>query len=171
MKPSFKCFWIGLAIYAASFCLVALENFKPLDFKVYGFAAAFVTFFGPLAAFKLALVNHTAPWKGYDLPGWVILCFPVCGATNPIFLAAAILSLTDSYPRTVKILKALVLLIIPVSGLLAFFVYRFYPREGFFLWVIGMLLVIFPKQAAWCLGYREDSVGTWPRLPHHTGAR
>ena len=94
MKPSLKCFWIGLAIYAASFCLVALEN--PL--KVYGLVAAFITSIVPLADLKQWLFDHTSPWRTYNLPAWIILCFPVCGATNPIFLAAGILSLTDSYP-------------------------------------------------------------------------
>jgi len=69
----------------------------------------------------------------------------ISGWINPVFLIVVALMLRGGYQRTEAILKVFVLLMIPF-GWVVFYRYSFYPREGHFLWILGMVLALFSFQ-------------------------
>jgi hypothetical protein len=69
------------------------------------------------------------------------------GWINPVFIIAAFLELSEYCPRLFPILRIAISSIVPVPWVLFFQArQRVYPREGYFLWILGMLLAIFPAQ-------------------------
>jgi hypothetical protein len=142
VKTSLKVFWFGLFIYVASFCLVALVLVSPAGNRsLFGFASAFMAFTIPLTEIKLAIINSVP----FSFPIWVLLCIFVSGWTNLVFLATVVLDLVQLHPRAVSALRVVVLSMIPFNWIIAFYVFHTYPREGHFLWIIGMLLVLFSE--------------------------
>jgi hypothetical protein len=109
-----------------------------------GFLCAFFAFLGPLDEAKLALF-HNVPLSLHPVPYFSLL---VAGWINPVFLTAAFLMLAETHQRLVVVLKVAVLLMIPFTWLFFASFGDSYPREGYFLWVFGMLLVLFSKPAA-----------------------
>jgi hypothetical protein len=140
MRP--KVFWAGMFFYGISFCLVALvlpssAGNRPL----LGFACAFMAFIIPLSETKLAVVNGVP----LTFPTWVLLCILISGWTNLVFLATVVLDLVQLHSRGVSVLRVVVLSMIPFNWIIAFYVFHAYPREGFFLWIIGMAMVLFSE--------------------------
>lgn len=138
MSQQLRIFWIGLLIYVVSFFLIAaqfvgLGNPSPW----FGFFAAFYAFLLPLDG----MIGHGAPFHSYI--EWTALL--VSGWINPVFVIAAFLDLTGQYKRTVAVLRTILLLMIPFCWVF-FTSALMYPREGHFLWIAGMLMVLFSKK-------------------------
>jgi hypothetical protein len=132
-------FWTGLLLYVASFFpgifgyrLVAVKTHNPTTIGGYyeftGFDCA-----------KAALLG---PWEEHgprDVSDFSLL---ISGWINPLLVITVFLALWKKYPRATAILRIMILLMIPFCWV--FFYYtESYPREGHFLWVIGMLLMLF----------------------------
>jgi hypothetical protein len=80
-------------------------------------------------------------WLGLSLYVSLLLS----GWINPIFLVALFYVFRGQHHRAVTILSVVILLMIPFCWVV--FLYEdFFPREGHFLWIIGMLLVLFSEQ-------------------------
>ena len=122
-------FWLGLLLYAASFFLVAVVSGLDSAETERGYTCAGISLeFGWV--FAKSLLHPSAPV--------LIRLFPivVAGLINPVFLLFTI--------RPNKILRACLLSMIPFSWVVFYFWDgRLYPREGHFLWLAGMLLVLF----------------------------
>jgi len=95
----------------------------------------------PLTEIKLALINNVP----FTFPIWVLLCIFVSGWTNLVFIATVLLDLVQLHPRTVTVLRVVVLSMIPFNWIIAFYAFHTYPRGGHFFWIIGMLLVLFSE--------------------------
>jgi hypothetical protein len=139
-----RVFWIGLLIYVVSFFLVALGETQPTPsmHPLLGVVCAAETFVYPLLIAKMSLLDHSA-----NLPPIPIFSFLLLsGWVNPIFLIAVIVDLTELRPQLLAVIKILLLITVTCSWVTAFYYFRTFPREGHLLWVIGMLLVLFPNQ-------------------------
>lgn len=113
-----------------------------------GFLCAFYAFALPLELGTKALF-HNVPMPIDAIPYLSLL---IAGWINPVFVAAAFLSLTRIHKKLVAVLKSAVLIMI-LFTLLFFATFKmFYPREGYFIWLAGMLLVLFSDRIA----NRED---------------
>jgi len=148
MKTNLKVFWIGILIYAASFCLKAVGEWNPIQGNGmgYGFALAIFMFISPLYWINKALFNGTG-FLGDDFGFFIQLSVFLIGWINPIFLIAAFLELSEYRPRLFFILRITIFAILPVTWILFFQARQgVYPREGYFLWILGMLLAMFPAQ-------------------------
>jgi len=71
----------------------------------------------------------------FFLNGWI----------NPIFLLVAIPMLFDKTPRLNRVLRYVLLPMIAFCWI-ALLYQQAFPREGYFLWTIGMLLVLFSSE-------------------------
>jgi hypothetical protein len=125
--------WIGSAIYIASFFLVAVEG-----------PGGAPSTRGPILGYMCAWMAVVAPWAiGSDWSRGVMpILMPgllITGLINPVFIAGVI-ALLQRKRRSFVVLRAIVLSMIPFSWICFFFVL---PREGYFLWTLGMLLVLF----------------------------
>jgi len=70
----------------------------------------------------------------------------VSGWVNPLFLFVALLDLADFQQRLASILRKVILGMFPFAWFFAFYELHAFPREGHFLWIVGMLLTLYPKQ-------------------------
>jgi len=75
----------------------------------------------------------------------------ISGWINPLFLITIILMSRKRFSQPIAILKIIILLMIPFCWIV-FYYEKLYPREGHFLWVIGMLLTLFSSKLR-----KEDS--------------
>ena len=66
------------------------------------------------------------------------------GWINPLFFLTMIFMLVDKTPRLTRIFRYAVLSLVPLCWV-ALLYQHVYPREGYILWTIGMLLVLFSK--------------------------
>jgi hypothetical protein len=104
-----------------------------------GFLCAVYAFSYPLDEARLALF-HNVPLPIGLVPYFSLL---IAGWINPVFLITAFLMLARTHQRLVVILKVAVVLLIPFTWLFFATFGALYPREGYFVWVAGMLLVLF----------------------------
>ena len=148
-----RMFWIGLLIYGISFCLVAVGETKssPGNQPLFGFACASMALIYPVIEARAALL-HNVP---IVLPPTVYVSLLISGWINPLFMMAVFLDLTNRL-RAVRILRFVVLSLIPFSWFVIFLFLRAYPREGHFLWIVGILLVLFSNQ----MSRRSTTSGT-----------
>ena len=139
MTRQLRIFWWGILIYAVSFFLVAAQ-FGPTPW--FGFLAAIYSFCLPWDNHGW-VVDHWGPFHNYFQ--WAALV--VSGWINPVFIITAFLDLSGQYPRTVAVLRIVILAMIPFCWV--FFAFAFMiPREGHFAWVAGMVMVLFSKKIA-----------------------
>lgn len=68
------------------------------------------------------------------------LSFFLNGWINPIFLVVVILMLLDKTPKLTRFLRYALLPMVAFCWIALLYQHA-YPREGYFLWTIGMLLV------------------------------
>ena len=121
------------------------------DGRMLGLMCAFFAFVLPVNAARLALFHNVplpippVPYVSLIIAGWI----------NPIFLVTAFLILAGVHQRLVAILKGAVVLMLPFTWLFFGTFRMFYPREGHFLWVIGILLVLFSDRIA---GSETDAI-------------
>jgi hypothetical protein len=134
VKTSRRIFWIGLGIYVISFSLVAVAG--PGSKTNPGSRGYWWAWW--------ALV---LPWDQIDL--WtkapeILPATAVVGMINPMFVAA-IFALVRQYRRTFIVLRIILLLMFPCC-MVSFVFMRLHPREGYVLWIIGMVLVLFSNR-------------------------
>lgn len=130
--------WSGLLLYAVAFALPAIS--APDSPPLPGYRCAFfVTVMQPWSPDNRALVVH-APLRYIPLmlTGWI----------NPLFLVTAILVLLRRASRLASVLRIIVVLLIPLCWVV-FHYENVRPREGFFLWIGGMLLVLISANLRW----------------------
>jgi hypothetical protein len=136
-------YWLGLTIYGISFVLVALgwTSLSP-DTKFFGFHCASFSFFYPWVEARDVLFHHVPPLFG----PLAYISLLVSGWINPLFIFVALLDWADSQQRLASILRKVILAMIPFAWLFSFYAIRTFPREGHFLWIIGMLFTLYPRQ-------------------------
>ncbi len=134
------CFWVGFLIYVASFWLTAVsgpgvDTIKPPSLASLAIEALIIPlFYSHQYNFGVFLDDLTFKNVSFFSVGWI----------NPIFSITMILMLVNRTPRLTTIFRYIVLLFILLCwvGL----IYRdAYPREGYFLWTAGIVLVLFSK--------------------------
>ena len=119
-----------------------------------GFLCAFFAFVYPLEEARLVLFNHVPP----TLSAIPSLALIVSGWINPVFVVTMLLDLGEQHERTVSILK-MVLVVMMLFTVVFFVTYPLsYPREGYFLWLVAMLLALFAESFS---GPTTDRVSAW----------
>jgi len=123
--------WTGWALYAASFVMVAAPGF-------FGFVFAYWALTIPWRADTLGIFYNATPQR---------LAILVAGWMNPLFLAAAITEFHGRHKTVSAVLRILVVAMIPCCGVVSQYD-GFHFREGFYAWILGMLLVLFSDNLA-----------------------
>jgi len=82
------------------------------------------------------LEDLTFKYMSGILNGWI----------NPVFFLTMILMLVDKTLRLTRIFRYVVLALVPFCWV-ALLYDHVYPREGYILWTIGMLLVLISKSS------------------------
>ena len=134
-------FWLGFLVYAVSFFLSFVGG--PGDYTPkppFGADCAFDWFFFPwiyVHWHSMASFLADAPIENVSIAisGWI----------NPVFFLVVILQVIGKTPRLSKVLRYVILLMLPFSWVL-FLDQHVYPREGYFLWIGAMLLVLFSTE-------------------------
>ena len=136
------CFWGGFSLYLVSFWLTAVSGqhgvLAPESPSIADWA--FDTFLTPLMFIHMqsagTLVEDLTIAKvSFFLNGWV----------NPAFLLVVFLMLLDKIPRLTRVLRYVLLPMIAFCWITLLYQHA-HPREGYFLWTIGMLLVLFSSE-------------------------
>jgi hypothetical protein len=141
MKRNRQIFWIGLLIYVLSFFLAAVGPFdasKPMS----GYFCAYATLLFSWEQAKLWLhgvpsINKPLEYVSVLISGWI----------NPAFLLAVLVTSDSPSKSSVVAGRIILILMIPFCWIV-FYYHQLYPREGYFLWIAGMLMVLFPHSAA-----------------------
>jgi hypothetical protein len=133
-----------LAIYGISFFLVALgaTSGSPGSKPFYGFECAISGLWVPWEQARLFLFQDVPPLFG----PLAYISLLISGLINPLFLFVALLDLADFQQRLASILRKVILGMFPFAWFFAFYYLHAFPREGHFLWIVGMLLTLYPKQ-------------------------
>ncbi len=138
------CFGVGLLIYVASFWLTAIVGpgvgtIKPPSIADLAIDSLLIFLFHiHQYSFETILEDLTLKYVSFASVGWI----------NPIFIITMILMLVGRTPRLTTILRCIVLLFVPLCWIAL--IYRdVYPREGYFLWTAGILLVLFSRGLPW----------------------
>ena len=132
-----RAFAAGLLIYVFSFFLAAVGP-EPIP----GYSCA-------VAALVLPVTEPQNPAQPSD---WLrrlavrFVVIKVSGLINVVFVLATISGLAVRLEGWFKPLRILVLLMMPFCWV-AFYTEALYPREGYLLWTLGIILVLFsPKR-------------------------
>jgi hypothetical protein len=138
MKRFTWIFWLGIAMYVLSFYLVATS--------------------GPGST-----LQHPNPQRGYSCAWWALvvpwvfiddwpqgvlpILMPFLAASGWINLlfVSSVLALWRQKRRLFSVLRILVLLTLPTCWVVFYF--GVHPREGYVVWTIAMLLVLFSPSA------------------------
>ena len=118
-------------MYAVSFALVAVAGLG------FGYLAA-------VFAILMPLENHPfrSDWL-FEHERFDYIALLISGWINPVFLLTVILAILRRSRRTVAVLRILVILMIPFCWVVFYENPKFYPREGHFFWIFGMVLALF----------------------------
>jgi hypothetical protein len=128
-------FGLGLLIYTLSLLLFATGDHKGVLGRLKGFECAYL-------AIASALDSPFSAGSGVYPPVILYLSISMSGLINPVFLVYAALASLTRKPRIVRVLRLVLLSMIPFCWVVFHFL-EVYPREGHVLWVIGMLFVLF----------------------------
>jgi hypothetical protein len=135
-----KMFVAGLLMYGISFFLIATDRLGPNPEPQPGWNVALMAFGIP--------ITRADPVKG---AGWLaqvefeFVAVKISGLINVVFVLAAIAGLIGPGSTTFKVFRIAVLLMMPFCWVV-FRREQFYPREGYFLWTLGMLFVLFSER-------------------------
>lgn len=133
MRINRAVFGIGLCIYLTSFFLIAASGPGPAsDPGSRGYSWAW----GALVL----------PWREIGLWSESPVLLPavaVVGLINPIFIVG-LLMLVMHHRRCFVVFRIILLSMFPFCWLP--FVFGFHPREGYALWIIGMVLILFSNR-------------------------
>jgi hypothetical protein len=136
-----KVFWLGLLLYAASFflsCVGGRGVFTPKPPS--GADCAVDSFFFPW----IYVHHHSVGSFLTDAPIENV-SIAISGWINPVFFLAVLFQVIGKTLELTRILRNVILLMFPFCWIV--FLHRHvYPREGYFLWIGGMLLVLFSSE-------------------------
>jgi hypothetical protein len=135
---------IGLAIYAASFFLPAISSSSAAGGAVRGYLCAWITLTVPW--------GHDGMNVFHDKP-FVYIAILLSGWTNLVFLITTVLILMSPPKKLLAICRVLLLIMLACSWFILYQL-KFVPREGHYIWIFGMLLVVFSNELT---GYRKVS--------------
>ena len=126
---------VGLALYVGSFFAPAIAGsaVTPPGWAP-GYICAFCAFVMPLQGLGF-FGSDRLEFLSMLVSGWI----------NPIFIVAMILALRWADKRPFAVLRIAVLAMIPFCWIV-YYKERSYPREGHFLWILGMLLILFSQR-------------------------
>lgn len=138
-----KVFWLGLTIYGISFFLLALgeRGAGPATSPFFGVFCASFSLCYPWVEARDVLLRHVPPLFG----PLAYISLLISGWINPLLLVVAFMDLAEIHQRLASILRKAILAMIPFAWLFSFYELRMYPREGHFLWIIGMLFTLYPQ--------------------------
>lgn len=137
-----KIFRVGLLFYSISFFLIAAKETQPSlgGLPPIGCFLAVEAFVYPL----MIAYGRLHGWNSMpDLGPYI--CVLLSGWVNPSFVLAVLFAQMDILPQLGRWLRFLTLSLIPFTAL-ALYRFPMLPREGYFLWVIGILLVLFSNR-------------------------
>jgi hypothetical protein len=122
-------FWTGLAIYAGSFFLAAVA------FSTVGSR--------PLRGYWCAVEALRLPFQAalFETQHFERFSLLISGLVNVTFLLFVVLVLGNRGRLLTAGLRIMVPVMIPFCWVV-FYYERVYPREGHFLWILGMLFVL-----------------------------
>lgn len=126
----------GVVMFAVSFILPAVrEASNPHSAGVPGFTCATLTIQMPWTKDGRSIL-HQAPLEYFSIlfSGWI----------NPVFLVSLVLVLIKPRWRFTIVLRYIVTLMF-VFCWIVFFQLHLYPRQGYFLWMLGILLALFSR--------------------------
>jgi hypothetical protein len=127
-------FGIGLLLYVLSFFLIAAVS-KGIEFGLYGYECAYMA---PTSAIAGTPFSHGDDYT----PPLPYLSIVAAGLINPVFVVYVTFAFLGRKPQAMKVLRYVLVAMIPFCWI-AFRFLEIYPREGYFVWVAGMLLVLF----------------------------
>jgi hypothetical protein len=134
-------FWLGLLLYGVSFFLFfvggrGVYTPKPPS----GADCAIDWFFFPWVYVHLHSMGSF--WKDAAIEN---VSIAISGWINPVFFLGVLFQVIGKTPQLTRILRNVMLLILPFSWIV-FLYWHVYPREGYFLWISAMLLVLFSNE-------------------------
>jgi hypothetical protein len=131
--PDSRLYRIGQLLYAISFLLIAVQTTGGGGFSLgFGFICAFGLLGYPWAAAKALLHPSVSVFLHY-------FANTISGLINPLFLF--------SLPVPPRWVRNALLIMMPFCWIVFLFEHL-YPREGYFLWTTGILMVLYAVRAA-----------------------
>ena len=140
MRKNWILVLVGMALWVGSFFLIAVqEATTSLGGSGYrGYLCAFLTLTNIWGHDAINLLREgPVEYFGFLFSGWI----------NPLFLVTLCLSLWRPKGRLAVVLRIVFLLMLPACWVV-FYKMNLYPREGYFAWMAGMLLVTFAAPGA-----------------------
>jgi hypothetical protein len=126
-------FWVGLLIYVVSFAPVALVDRDSGGGLIRGFRAAVLSIWVPLAVHPF---QSNWPFRDMKLEYVALL---ISGLINPLFVTTLIVRRNK---RAITALRIFLFLMFPFCWVV-FYCHPLHPREGYFVWLFGMVLTLF----------------------------
>jgi peptidoglycan/LPS O-acetylase OafA/YrhL len=140
MKPRRVVFLVGFALYAISFPLVAVDNHIPNSNPDRGYDSAFWS----LVLGSLDVMGRLHGHEPITHNLVELFSLLASGLINMIFVIFSLALPIWPQNRAVRTLGLVVLMLLPFCWVV-FHYEHMSPRTGYFLWVLGMLLVVFSK--------------------------
>jgi len=137
-KPAAIALWLGITVYAVSFALNAVfftEDTQSLRGWFCAVESLVIPWSGSFSLFSAGGKTASTVFNTVTLmiSGWI----------NLVFLAAMLFKIRSS--RYSRVLAWCVLIMVP-SCWIYFWMNKMLPREGYFLWVYGMLTALFAQR-------------------------
>jgi hypothetical protein len=126
---------LGLVLYVLSFFFVATGDPKGPTGRMMGYECAYLA-----VETSIAEAPFSPNWDPRDSV-LMYISTVISGLINPVFLVYVTLASVKRAPRTARVLKFAIVSMIPFCWVV-FYYLGIYPREGHFLWLIAMLLVL-----------------------------
>jgi len=129
-----------MLMYATSFFLIAAADpsWHPNPTRIRGFACAVAGLIAPFA--------RLGEWGNGEFAK-LMTAVVIVGWVNPLFLGTIALAIRKRRRRAVAILRTAIVAMLAFSWFI-FYYEELLPREGFFLWVAGILVVLFSDELA-----------------------
>ena len=143
-----------MVIYALSFALVAVAARWPSRGSLRGYTAAIYSIWLTLAENPLS-----DRWLFHNMK-FVYVSLLISGLINPLFLVILALA-ARGYQQAIAILRIIWLVMIPFCWVV-FDWQHSCPREGHFLWILGMALALFS-------GFLQSELPDWEECPWCSG--
>ncbi|HEY0704120.1 MAG TPA: hypothetical protein VGD60_15225 [Candidatus Acidoferrales bacterium] len=141
--PQTRVFWIGLTIYLLSFIIPAVDGEIVQSGPAFGFYCAFYSLF--LAPGEILQMAHGDASIMTPLGAFSLMA---SGLINVVFLISTGICLFSRVRRSLQIvLKCFVVALFPFCWIV-FREENLHPLWGYFLWAIGMLMVVFFEKSA-----------------------
>jgi hypothetical protein len=129
-------FWAGVLLYAVSFFLAAVAGDVISSPPARGYHCALYALLIPLGDFSGGppLTHTTFELVSLFISGWI----------NPVFLLAVAVGFLTQRRSMIVFFRTVVVLMMPFCWVV-FLYEHLYPREGYVLWTLGMLLTMFSQ--------------------------